>query len=161
MKRRKYRFNFIDALLILLLLVAVAVVVYVFIIGNNAANEGEVHQVEYVVEVTGINKSFADSVKEGDSVYSEKDRSMPIGTVSAPPETRASLKAAYSNASGEEVYTEQPDLIDMVITFTGSATLDDNGYGIRGTYILVNGTTDLIFGDMSCSACCISMNILD
>ena len=64
--RRKYKFNWFDALAILILVMAVVVIWY--LIGMNSANKGENIQVLYSVEFRNIPKYIGTEIESGDTV---------------------------------------------------------------------------------------------
>jgi len=163
MTDKKFRLNIIDVLILLVLVVAVAVLGYIFVLSDDTVVEGEHHTVEYVVEVTSINKNaFLNSVSEGDIVTLEDNRNKVIGTVSKPVQYLDCYKTSYSDSEEKEVYTIAEDLIDLVITFTADAEHDEWGYCIADSvYIPVNTSINLIIGDFRCTAFCIKNTVLD
>jgi len=163
MTDKKFRLNIIDILILLVLVVAVAVLAYIFVLSDDTVIEGERYTVEYVVEINSVNKdAFMNSISEGDIITLEENRNKYVGTVSKQPQYLDCYKAGYSNEENKEVYTPAEDLIDIVVTFTAEAELDDWGYCISDSvYIPVNSTTNLIIGDFRCSAVCVRSTVLD
>lgn len=163
MTDKKFRLNIIDILILLILAVAVAVLGYIFIFSDDTVIEGERHTVEYVVEITSINKdAFSNSVAEGDLVTLEENRNKYVGKVSKPVQILDCYKSSYSNAEGKEVYTLAENLIDIVVTFTAETELDEWGYCISDSvYIPVNTSINLMIGDFRCTAFCVKNTVLD
>ena len=163
MTNKKFKFNFIDALIILVLIAAIAVLAYVFVFSDETDVKGEEHTLEYTVEFTSVNSTFADSIKEGQKVTFEEDRKIDLGTVTAY-EYGKSVKTMYSNESGLEEYTLVKDdkLIDMVVTFRTKAELTEWGYCIDDEgYLAVNNSKDFIIGEFRGVGICTAVNVID
>lgn len=162
MTDRKFRLNFIDMLIIIVLVVAVGVLGYIFVFSDDTIAEGEHHTVEYVVEITSINREyFENSVVEGDVVTLSEKRTKVLGTVTGV-QVYDCYKAAYSDEEDAEVYTKAENLVDIVITFTSEAEKDEWGYCIaEDVYIPVNTSIDITIGDFRGSAFCIKHTVLD
>lgn len=162
MTAKKFKFNVIDAIIILVLVAAIAVLAYVFVFSDESDVKGDVHTVEYVIEVTSLNEIFRDAVSTGDKVTFETDREIFLGTVTAPPEVRTSMKTNYDNESGEEVYSAAQGLIDMTITFRATVEETEWGYCIDDkAYITVNNSNDFIIGDLRCVGICTEVTVID
>lgn len=161
MNEKKFRFNIIDVLILLILIVAAGVLAYVFILSDSDLEIKEQHNVEYVVEVTSVNEIFRNTVNEGDRVTLASNRKKELGSVSAQPEIAQTLKTSFDEKRGIEVYSPADGLIDMTITFRGTAEKTEWGYSLDGVYICVNDTIDLIFGDTRLNVTCVRVNVLD
>ena len=163
MTDRKFRFNFIDALIIFVLIVAIAVLAYVFVISDDTVVKvRDTHTVEYVMIGTSINEAFKDSIHEGDQVVLSKDRTKYIGVVTTEPEVTPHYKEAFDYNTGKEVYSEGDGLVDIIITFRAEADKDAWGYNICDNYFLVNGSYSLSFGDVAIPAAdCLEVRVLD
>lgn len=163
MTDRKFRLNIIDILILIILAVAVAVLGYIFVFSDDTVAEGERHNVEFVIEITSVNKSaFENSIAEGDLITTEEDRNTIIGTVSKPVQILDCYKAGYSDSEGKEVYTLADTLIDLVVTFTSETELTEWGYQLADSvYIPVNHSINLMIGDFRCTATCIKHTVLD
>ena len=163
MSEKKFKFNIIDAVIILVLVAAIAVLAYVFVFSDDSEVNGDVHTVEYVVEVSSLNRElFHNAVKEGDLVTFDADREVVLGHVTTAPLERTSIKTEYDNETGKEVYTEAPGLIDMTITFQATAVETEWGYCIDDeAYITVNNTNEFIIGELRCVALCTEVTVLD
>ena len=161
MAEKKFRFNIVDVLILLILIAAAGVLAYVFILSDSDLEVKENHNIEYVVEVTSVNEIFRNTVNEGDRVTLASNRKKELGNVSAQPETVQALKTSFDETRGIEVYSPAEGLIDMTITFKGTAEKTEWGYSLDGTYINVNDTFDLIVGDTKLSVTCVRMTVLD
>ena len=162
MTSKKFKFNIIDALIILILIAAVAVLAYVFVFSDDTDVKGEEHTIEYTIEFTSVNGTFADDIKEGQSVTLETDRKINLGTVTAY-EYGKCVKPMYNNETESEEYSVVKDnLIDMVVTFLAKAELDEWGYCIDDeTYIAVNNSMDYIVGEFRCIGMCTAVKVID
>ena len=163
MTERKFKLNLIDILILVVLAVAVAVLGYIFVFSDDTTKEGEMHTIEYVLEITSVNKEIANAhkIEPGASVILDHNRTKVIGTVSKPAQYLDCYKASYSNDEGKEVYTIAENLTDIYVTFTAEAELTEWGYRIAETeYLPVNAAINLIIGDFHCSAVCIENNIV-
>ncbi len=164
MAEKKYRFNVIDALIILVILIAGALLAYIFVFSDDTQSTGDNVRVEYVVEVTSLSAdSFRGKINEGDEIFFNGTKKIKVGTVSkTPQEHYPSYKTAFSNSEGKEVYTPDEERFDITITFEADAVKDKKGYCIgEKLYLPVNGWADLIIGGVSCSVCCLELNVLD
>lgn len=161
MAEKKFRFNIIDALILLILIAAAGVLAYVFVLSDSELEIKEMHTVEYVVEATSVNETFRNAISEGDRVTLASNRKREFGNVSAQPEINQSIKTSYDEINNVEVYSLAEGLVDMTITFRGSAEKDEWGYSLDGSHLTVNDSFDLIFGDTKLTVTCIKMTVLD
>ncbi len=163
MSEKKFKFNIIDAVIIFVLIAAIAVLAYVFVFSDDSEVKGDVHTVEYVIEVSSLNgELFHNAVAEGDFVTLDGDREIELGQVTTAPLVRTSIKTEFDNETGKEVYTEAPGLIDMTITFRATTVETEWGYCIDDkAYITVNNSNEFIIGDLRCVGICTAVTVID
>ena len=134
--KRRFRFNFIDAILLIILLAAAGVVVYIF---SSDSDFGTVDTttVEYRVLVAGIRDQYRDHVQIGDKVIDSVGL-FEIGEVT---DVKYSpyMFATEDPASGTLVFTEYTEHCDMEIYIRAEASLESGQYYING-YKLAVGT---------------------
>ncbi len=165
MEKKKFRFNLIDAVIIIAILAAIALLVYVFVISDKTQEKNPEFHYTCVVEVTRINKdAFGGDkgVKEGMAVYnpnSQKEVKV-IGHVTKVLEESTKIPV-FSEKERDEIYTELDGLVDLTITFEGTAEKTEWGYQSNELYLAVNDSIPLRIGDFRCNGTCIELKIDD
>ena len=83
-QKLKYKFNFVDALLILMV-IAIIGALYYFTFGSGGSGKEEgvnvAHRVSYVLELEKTDRAFVEKIKAGDVVY-DVNTGIQIGTIS-------------------------------------------------------------------------------
>ncbi len=134
--QQKFRFNFVDAILILIILIAGAALGYIFFSSDvSVVSEVEQKEIVYEIEVTQIPDSFKWKINIGDKVTDTVAR-YPIGEV---------VNVVYSDCiytgvdheTGKEVRTVLDGYMDVVVTVRAQSTLAGSLYSIGGYDIYV------------------------
>ena len=141
-KSGKSRFNFIDVIVILAIVAVIGAAVLIVLSRSGVVSASKTAHVEYTVRFTLVREEFTSYVKTGDTVKNSSTGN-DIGNVIA---VRTPEKSVYSDArsiigDGDEktvAVSEFPDLYDLYITVSSTATLNDNGIAIvDGNMILI------------------------
>ncbi len=161
-QKRKWRFNFIDALILLAIVAAVLALLYIFVWSENSSVRslsGEKVKVRYVVEINGLDEDFKDMIKEGAQV-TDSSKKMSIGTVVSV-ETDNYYYLGSDILNDTLVLNPVDDQITQYITVEAEATLDEITYSIDGYPIFVGQLVYMMFPDMVCSGYCISLDVAE
>ena len=161
-QKRKWRFNFVDALILLAIVAAVLALLYVFVWSENSSVRsisGNMVKVTYVVEINGLEEDFKDTIKVGAKV-TDSSKKMTIGTV-ASVETQDYYYLGSNVLEDKLVLNAVDDLITQYITVEAEATLDNITYSIDGYPIDVGQLVYMMFPEMVCSGYCISLDVAE
>jgi len=132
--KRKFRFNFIDTILLLVIIAAAALIIYIFTSDGGFGTVDTV-TVEYQVLISGIRDEFKDFVQIGDKVIDSVGL-FEIGEVT---DVRYStyMYAVNDPVTGTTVLTEYPEHSDMELHIRAEASLENGIYYINGYKIAV------------------------
>ncbi len=129
--QKKFRFNFIDALLILIILAAGAFLCYIFLSNDvDVVSENVTKEIVYEIELNEVPEEFKWKINIGDKVTDTVAR-YPIGEV---------VNVVYSDyiysgvnaEDGGEVLTAVPGYMDVTVTIRAEANIVNNMYSIGG-----------------------------
>lgn len=139
-KRKSFRFNFIDVILLLIILGAAAILVYIFKSSGSDTTgivDSNTKEIIYIIEAREVPDVFKGNVNIGDSVVDAVGL-RPIGEV---------VDVTYSEApfvyeadgSGTVMYSVYPDKLNISIKVRAIASITADSYSIGG-YIMSVGT---------------------
>ena len=134
--KKRFRFNFIDVILIFVILAALACLFYLFT-SHQTENSGSTgkYDVVYTIEVRTIRDEFKNLVNVGDKVV-DAVQLFTIGEV-----TDVSYKnsdyTTFDRENGTLVHYDYPGFLDMTLTVRASANLENNTYMIGGYELAV------------------------
>ena len=139
-KEKKYRFNFIDAVLLLIILACVAAVVwFVFFEGRAAeAKKNEETVIEYTLSAKGLKKELRDKVMSGEAVFDAKTKEK-IGDVTDI-DYLGSTYSYYDSGREAVVSEESKNLIDVEIKIHAKAEKTEDGTLVVGSQKIVAGS---------------------
>ncbi len=166
-KKKRGKFNFVDATLILILLLVIAALIYVFspisLIKNMMLSQEKT--IEYTILVTDVEIDSLEKFEEQVSLIDSVNKGT-LGTVTT---IKADTHTEYTpvkdtNKDGEEVYVmkkiEYPDKYDVLITVRTTADyIKDQGYTVGSTRIAVGEKMNLKFPNYVCSGYCESISV--
>ena len=159
--RKDATFNFIDFLLIVVILLIVAALIYVFLPSSliKGLFADDTVEIQYTIEIKGIDENFLSNVKENDVVINAVSKSN-IGTVTAVDYSTQYTILEYNEASQSGVLSVVPGKYNMVITINASAHYTEGeGYTINGTRIAVGEQISLRFPSFVGKGYCISVPV--
>ena len=132
----RFRFNFIDVLLICVVLAAAVVLVYIFTSsGTSLFGSSETVTIEYTVEVRQVREEFRDLAKIGDMV-TETVTQYDIGEVidvSYVP----GIYTGVNRTTGSIVVGDYPEHINVTLTIRAKAVRDGSDYSVGGFKVAV------------------------
>lgn len=159
MKKRKFRFNAIDAIIILIVLAAVAVFGYVFMSDEPVEEEPEeTVKIQYVLQTTETRERFVNNISESDIIY-ELGSEKILGTVVSVTD-EPSYFTGTDGDSAMQVISEIEGRRNMFITVEAEAQLTKNGYSIDGNVITVGGGAEIVTPNMYTGASVISIEVI-
>ncbi len=142
-EKLKFRFNFIDAILIAVIIGAAVFLAYIFSSSSlNMGDENSSAEIEYTVELSKVRDEFRGEsfIKNGDGV-TDSVTLYAIGEVS---------DVAYSDymnkgyaADGSIVYSKYPNHMTVTVTIRAKADLSDGTYSIGGYTMAVGKKVSL------------------
>lgn len=122
MRTGKKHFNVIDYLILILLAASLASAVYFFVHRNGVFTKYK-YDVEYKIQIDGIDAEFSENIAVGDAVC-DKYTSFVIGTV-----TDVSVDAHYMDSYGVR------DTVRMTVTVEARAEEHDGQLSVNGVTI--------------------------
>ncbi len=152
-------FNILDAFIIIGILAFVAVIVIVYSpVGVFKFNSNDA-DIIYTVSVRGVSSDYAGSVKIGDVVTDSKGYN--LGTVASDVQIEPHVVYEYrenEDGSGSIVQINHPELVDLIITVSANAKVNEDGYTVDGKRIALEAEYELIFPGFESKGVCISLS---
>lgn len=131
MEKKRYRFNFIDFIIILIIAVFALMVIYYILLPYSDSPIGvESTDIEYKIRVNGMSNDLKDMVNVDDAVL-ENSGLNKIGKVKSV-EYTDSIYVGIDKTSGRNVSQAYPDRVDMIITVSAKAQTNTGVYIIDG-----------------------------
>ena len=178
-QKSKFRFNFIDVLLIVLIVLIIGIAYY-FLSGKNNAinksksldlNDGSV--VQYVVELNEIDKDFIKYINVGDVVfdtYTETNIGEIVNVTVAP-----AWKTTTNLETGETKKTEYPvlnpdaeseadfmyDYYNVRVTIQADMEYTGSSYAVNDYSVVVGSLIDFQLNDFAGQGYCISFDVIN
>lgn len=163
-KANKRRFNFIDLLIVILVLAIVAVAIYAFSPWSKLQELWSIDNtnIQYVVEITGVDSNLLNKIKEGDKVIDSVTKNE-LGTVVDIDHNTKYSELSYikqEDGSITPVLAEHPDKHNIIITISAEASHDSaKGYHVNSCRIAVGEQLFLRFPDYTCNGYCIGLDV--
>ena len=160
-KKKAYRFNFLDVLLILLALLVVFVAINIispmpFI---KKLQSDSSHTIEYTVEFIGVDEDFINTIKENDKVMDSVSKNS-LGTVIAVDYNTHYSELKYDEANNVGKLVDYPDKYNVIVTISASGNyISGEGYSINAHRIAVGEKMSLRFPDYVGEGHCISFSV--
>ena len=160
-KKKAYRFNILDVLLILLAIAIVFVAINIIspmsFIKKLQADSA--HTIQYTVEFIGVDEDFVDAIKENDSVMDSVSKNA-LGTVVAVDYNIHYSELKYDEESKAGKLVDYPDKYNVIVTITSEGNyISGEGYNINAHRIAVGEKMSLRFPDYVGEGYCISFSV--
>ncbi len=161
-KRKSGRFNLIDLIIVVVILLVLATVIYVFAPFRwiQTMVKSETRTIQYTVEITNVDETFIDKIKENDLVVDAVSKNN-LGSVSQGVDshiqyTELGYKIEDNQTTG--VLVKYPNRYNLVVTISATADyVEGSGYSVNGCRIAVGEKMFLRFPDYSCEGFCIGL----
>ena len=153
--KKKFRFNFIDALLIRSSAAAFAVIVFVVKPGTGVS-EPSLAEIEYTIEVTPLRDQFKGDqfIKEGDSVIDAINLREMGKVISV--EYKAAVDTSQKS-DGEVIVSEYPDRTNLHVTIRATADVSQGNYTVDGLLIATGAGYSMRLPNIYLSGECIKI----
>ncbi|MBQ5601826.1 MAG: DUF4330 domain-containing protein [Clostridia bacterium] len=155
-KKKRVGINILDILIILCITAVVALLFAVYSPWNLIKINSDEVAVIYTVRVSGVPSAYASNINIGDKA-SDPD-GYELGVVASAVEVESHIMYIFDTNSGGVKPIEHPDLVDLLVTFSATATVSDDGYLINGKRIAVEGVYELLLPDFEAEGICISLS---
>ncbi len=155
-KKKREGINILDILIILCITAVVALLFAVYSPWNLIKVNSDDVDVIYTVRISGVPSAYASNINIGDKV-SDPD-GYELGAVASAVEVESHIMYIFDANSGGVKPIEHPDLVDLVVTFSATATVKDDGYLIDGKRIAVEGVYELLLPNFEAEGICISLS---
>lgn len=162
---KKFRFNFIDALLILIILAAAALLGFIFTSGNlNMFGSTKTVQIEYVVQARNIRDEFKGVdgetenkfIRSGDRV-TDTVTLYSIGEV-VNVEYTDGVYVGVNRDENQVVNSLYPGHSNANITIRATAEVSERGYDVNGYKVAVGKLIAMRVPNFTCEGYCISIS---
>ncbi len=157
--RKNNSFNILDALIIICLLALIAVMFFVYSPLNLFYINSDSSTIIYSVCIPGVSADYAGNVKVGDVVTDTNG--FKLGTVAADVSIEAHAVYEYrenDDGSGSITKITHPELVDLIITISSDAKINDDGYTVDGKRIALEAEYDLVLPGFESKGVCISLS---
>lgn len=158
MNKKKFKFNFVDILIILIIIAAGVVLSSVFIGNNSAATQPQTSnvKVQYVIELPDVDDRFENTVKEGQAVrdaIERKSLGKVVGVQTNPYEV-----ITFDYTEGIEKVAVVDGKVVITVTIEADATETDRAFIIDGCEMRVGQKYSIEFPEMYGIGYCIKIN---
>lgn len=157
---KRFRFNFIDVMLILIILFSAAALWYVLTQYGRPESERETQvlgQIEYHLSVSPIREEFRGKVNVGDKIR-DRETGAVLGEV-----TDVSYGTypfvGTNRDTGEPVVSAYPGLLTMTVKVRAEADMTDGFCRIDGTEMLIGKEVGFRVPDLYATGICSSLEI--
>jgi cell division protein FtsL len=160
-KKKTYRFNILDVLLILLTIGVIFVAVNIispmsFI---KKLQSDSTHTIEYTVEFIGVDEDFIDAIKENDKVMDSVSKNS-LGTVVAVDYNTHYSELKYDEENKVGKLVDYADKYNVTVTITADGSyISGEGYNVNARRIAVGEKMSLRFPDYVGEGYCISFTV--
>lgn len=158
-KSRKVGFNFLDAVIIAMVLAIVLLVVLVYSPGRVGGTGGKDTNLIYTVRISGVSADYATAISVGEQISDENGYY--LGTVASDVEVEPYMVYEYvskADGNGMIVSVKHPDLVNLIVTITAQAELEEDGYYVEGKRIAVEREYTLILPRFESKGVCIAIS---
>ena len=149
----------IDFLLVIALLLIVFSLVYVFLPSSiiKTITADKTQEIQYSVEILGVDKEFLQKIKENDTVLDSVSKSK-LGTVTAVDYSTPYKQFEYNEEENAGVLSAVEGKYNVIVTISATAKFKDGeGYTVDGVRIAVGEKINARFPDYSCEGYCIGV----
>ena len=159
-KKKPYRFNFIDVLLILLAIAMVFVAINViapmpFV---KKFQSDKKLTIQYTVELIGVEEAYLNKIKENDKVVDSISKNT-LGTVLTVDYNNYHSEFVYDESTGEGKLVEYTDRYDVIVTIVAQGVYNKGeGYSVNTRRIAVGEKMYLRFPNYVGEGYCISFS---
>lgn len=134
---KKFRFNWIDGLIVVLVIGLVAGTYMKFRVSDKTSVVEPQSAITYQVQLLNVRQYTVDLLQEGDHLY-DSESGKDIGVIQSVEVSPATSLA--QNQEGELNWAETDDRFDLILTVEGQGTVSNNVYTINHTYTLNVGS---------------------
>lgn len=133
---QRFRFNFIDLILICVMLAAAAMLIYIFKTSDISIIKGsERTEIEYTVEIRQVREEFRNFIQNYDKV-TDTVTQYALGEV-VNVEYAPARYTGVNRTTGTLVFSDYPEHMNVTVTIRAEATAGDGEYSIDGYKIAV------------------------
>ena len=170
-KKAKRKFNIIDFLILLIIFAVIGASIYAIVSWSNIKSLWSTSTVElqYTVELRGVDKAFINNIKAGDAVTDAVSKNQ-LGTVDRVDSVKYTVfdyvkkeipseDGKTSTVNYEGVLSEYPDKYTVTVYISSTAEYEKGiGYTINGRRIAVGEIIEMRFPEFSSTAYCVAGN---
>jgi len=160
MTKRRFRFNFVDFLILLILAAGCVLVASVFVggFGKDSAGETGIATIEYVVEIKDLDSSLQDTLAVGQPVEDAVERKY-LGELKAFSKSDAQ-RITFNYTTGEEEYSVVEGKINLTLTIRVQVEESETSFSVDDYEIRVGKQISLFLPGFQCNGYCISVTKL-
>lgn len=170
-KKAKRKFNIIDFLILLIIFAVIGASIYAIVSWSNIKSLWSTSTVElqYTVELRGVDKAFINNIKAGDAVTDAVSKNQ-LGTVDRVDSVKYTVfdyvkkeipseDGKNSTVNYEGVLSEYPDKYTVTVYISSTAEYEKGiGYTINGRRVAVGEIIEMRFPEFSSTAYCVAGN---
>jgi hypothetical protein len=140
---KKFKFNWIDALVCLIIVAMAAGAVYKFTVSGQSGNASAAEPIDYTILLSGARQGSVDAIQIGDTLY-DNDSGNAIGTIDSIDVEPASTVITDSSNGTIQVGTIE-NKYDLYIHISASGSIGTGGYYVNGNYQLNVGSSRTLY----------------
>ncbi len=170
-KKARRKFNIIDFLILLIIFAVISASIYAIVSWSNIKSLWSTSTVElqYTVELRGVDKAFINNIKAGDAVTDAVSKNQ-LGTVDRVDSVKYTVfdyvkkeipseDGKTSTVNYEGVLSEYPDKYTVTVYISSTAEYEKGiGYTINGRRVAVGEIIEMRFPEFSSTAYCVAGN---
>lgn len=153
-KKIKRKFNVVDFLVLVLIVAIIGVAIYAVVYWANIKSlwATSTTDLQYAVELRGVDQKFVDKIKNGDAVTDAVSKNQ-LGIVD-----RVDKIEKYTTFS-EGTLVEHPDKFNITVYISATAEYEQGvGYTVNGRRIAVGEIIEMRFPNFSSVSYCVAGN---
>ncbi len=135
---KKFKFNWIDALVCVLIVALAAGAVYKFSVSGQSGIASAAEPISYTIYLAGARQGTVDAIQPGDTLY-DNDSGNAIGTIESVEVKDASV-VIPDNTSGTAAMGTVEEKYDLYITVSASGSINGGAYYVNSNYQLNVGS---------------------
>lgn len=135
-KKKAFRFNIIDVIVIIALLALAAAFVFRSVLSDNLKITMKSADIQYEFKSTSLQEESGDLLQPGDAIYDDETDKL-VGTVQSVSTSPAELYVTLQ--TGEIVKRTSPGRIDLTVVIEAEGKTDETGVYLNGSMFIAPG----------------------
>ena len=153
---KRSRFNVLDFLIIVCILSVAVLLFFVYSPFNLVKLPSDEAEVIYSIRFSGVPSEYASKISVGDKVIDENGYE--LGVIASTVEVEPHTMYIFDASSRGIKAVVHPESVNLIITVSATAEVNDDGYLIDGRRIAVEGVYKLFLPGFEGEGICVSLS---